>query len=208
MEVKNLKIEQVIPYKGNPRINDDAVDAVAESIKQFGFKQPIVVDKDNVIIAGHTRYKAAKKLGLKEVPCVVATDLTDAQVKAYRLADNKTAELAYWDDELLDKELGNLGDEFDLRQLGFDIGDFNVETPEEDESVEEDENEETDTTFEEKHKVARGFSITYEIAFDNEEQQKKWYAFIRALREKYPDEETIADRLMLVIDEWGEHNVG
>ena len=90
MEVKNLKIEQVIPYKGNPRINDDAVDAVAESIKQFGFKQPIVVDRDNVIIAGHTRYKAAKKLSLKEVPCVVATDLTDAQVKAYRLADNKS----------------------------------------------------------------------------------------------------------------------
>lgn len=106
MDIVSLKLSELHPYENNPRQNDDAVDAVAASIKEFGFKVPIVVDKNNVIVAGHTRYKAAKKLKLKTVPCVVADDLSEEQVNAFRLADNKTGELALWDEEKLDKRAG------------------------------------------------------------------------------------------------------
>ena len=119
MEVKLWKIGDVKPYEKNPRRNDSAVDAVAASIQEFGWKQPIVVDKDGIIIAGHTRYKAAKKLGLKDVPVVVADDLTEEQVKAYRLADNKVAEKSEWDFDLLKEELDALFD-FDMTAFGFD----------------------------------------------------------------------------------------
>ena len=113
------KITDVKPYEKNPRRNDEAVDYVAESIRHFGWKQPIVIDKNGIIVAGHTRYKAAKKLGLKKIPCIVADDLTDEQVKAYRLADNKVAEAAEWDFALLDQELDDLFD-FDMTVFGFD----------------------------------------------------------------------------------------
>ena len=95
------RIDDLIPYENNPRNNDMAVDAVAASIQQFGFKNPVIIDKDGVIVAGHTRYKAAKKLGIVEIPCVSADDLTDEQIKAFRIADNKTAELAEWNEDLL-----------------------------------------------------------------------------------------------------------
>jgi ParB-like chromosome segregation protein Spo0J len=109
------------PYDRNPRLNDQAVDAVAASLKAFGFRQPIVVDAEGVIIVGHTRWKAAKKLGLTQVPVHVATDLTPEQVKAYRIADNQTATLAEWDMELLPIELRDLqAQDFDLGLLGFD----------------------------------------------------------------------------------------
>ena len=100
MQVVAKSVDEIKPYENNPRNNDDAVDAVANSIKEFGWQQPIVVDIGGVIIAGHTRYKAAQKLGLKTVPVVIAKDLSEEQVKAYRLADNKSGELATWDDEL------------------------------------------------------------------------------------------------------------
>lgn len=119
MEVKNVKIDSIKPYKNNPRNNDDAVDATANSIKEFGWQQPIVVDKDGVIIVGHTRLKAAKKLGLKQVPIVVAENLTDEQANAYRLADNKTGELADWDFDLLDDELADINN-IDMEDFGFD----------------------------------------------------------------------------------------
>ena len=99
MEVVNMNITDVKPYENNPRINDGAVEATANSIKEFGFQQPIVVDKDNVIIVGHTRLSAAKTLGLDEVPVVVAKNLTDEQAKAYRLADNKVGEFSIWDNK-------------------------------------------------------------------------------------------------------------
>lgn len=118
-ELKWEPIKSIRPYEKNPRRNDDAVDAVAASIREFGWQQPIVVDKDGVIIAGHTRYKAAKKLKCDTVPVVVADDLTEDQVKAYRLADNKTGELAEWDTALLGEELAELAD-FDMSQFGFD----------------------------------------------------------------------------------------
>lgn len=89
IEITMRKIEELTPYENNPRNNDMAVDAVAESIKQFGFKNPVIIDKDGVIVAGHTRYKAAKKLGITDIPCISANDLSDEQIKAFRLADNK-----------------------------------------------------------------------------------------------------------------------
>lgn len=118
-ELKWEPIKSIRPYEKNPRRNDEAVDAVAASIREFGWQQPIVVDKDGVIIAGHTRYKAAKKLKCDTVPVVVADDLTEDQVKAYRLADNKTGELAEWDTALLGEELAALAD-MDMSLFGFD----------------------------------------------------------------------------------------
>jgi DNA modification methylase len=119
--VELRKIDDIRPYERNPRINDQAVDAVVESLRQFGFRQPIVIDSDGVIIAGHTRWKAAKKLGLARVPVHVATDLTPEQVKAYRIADNKTGELAEWDLDILPIELNELRESgFDLEVLAFD----------------------------------------------------------------------------------------
>lgn len=113
-------ISQLIPYENNPRINTFAVEKVANSIKEFGFKVPIVIDRDNVIVAGHTRYEASKKLGLNEVPCIMADDLTDEQVKAFRLADNKTSEFASWDFEKLELELAALEEmHFSMEEFGF-----------------------------------------------------------------------------------------
>jgi ParB-like chromosome segregation protein Spo0J len=120
MKIEYWEIGKVKPYDKNPRRNDKAVEAVAKSIREFGFRQPIVVDAAGVIVVGHTRYKAALKLGLKTVPVHVAADLTPAQARAYRLADNRTAETAEWDVELLPIELGELRDDgFDLKLLGF-----------------------------------------------------------------------------------------
>lgn len=119
MKVIEVPIDQVKPYENNPRVNDDAVDVTANSIKEFGWQQPIVVDKDNVIIVGHTRLKAAKKLKLKKVPVVIADTLSEQQVKAYRLADNKTGEFAEWDMELLNLELDDIIN-FDMSDFGFD----------------------------------------------------------------------------------------
>lgn len=121
MKIELRPIDQITPYPGNPRQNDQAVDAVAASLKEYGFRQPIVVDAEGVIIVGHTRFKAAQKLGLAKVPVHVATDLTPAQVKAYRIADNATNEIAEWNYELLPIELSALQElNYDLGLLGFD----------------------------------------------------------------------------------------
>ena len=105
MKIFEKKLSELKPYANNPRKNKGAVQGVADSIKEFGFKNPIVIDKDGVIVAGHTRYEAAKQLGYKSVPCIIADDLTDEQIKAFRLVDNKTAEKAEWDLPKLDLEL-------------------------------------------------------------------------------------------------------
>jgi hypothetical protein len=121
VEIELRNLDEIRPYPGNPRDNDAAVDAVAASIRQFGWRAPIVVDADGVIVCGHTRYKAALKLGLAKVPVHVARDLTPEQVRAYRIADNKTAELAEWDYDLLPLELTTIRDSgMDLGLLGFD----------------------------------------------------------------------------------------
>lgn len=119
MKIKEISIEALIPYEKNPRKNKAAVPYVARSIEKFGFKVPIVVDKNNVIVAGHTRYLAAKKLDMLTVPCIVADDLNEKQIKAFRLADNKVAEKAEWDFELLNEELAEL-DGYEMFELGFE----------------------------------------------------------------------------------------
>lgn len=122
MNVIDKKLNELIPYEKNPRKNDEAVKYVMKSIKEFGFKVPIVIDKNNVIVCGHTRYKASKKLKLDTVPCIIADDLTEEQIKAYRLADNKVSEKAEWDFDLLNNELNDIF-EFDMQEFGFEFED-------------------------------------------------------------------------------------
>lgn len=138
MEIVNKNIEEIKMYENNPRNNEGAVEYVANSIKEFGFKVPIVLDKNNIIVAGHTRYKAAKLLNITEIPCIIADDLSDEQVKAFRLIDNKAAELASWDIDLLNLELENIKD-IDMELFDFQISnildnvvddEYEVELPE------------------------------------------------------------------------------
>ena len=120
LQIIEKSITEITPYEKNPRKNDEAVQYVANSIKEFGFKVPIVIDKNGVIVAGHTRYKAAQELGLEKLPCIIADDLTEEQVKAFRLADNKVGELAEWDFDLLDEELDGIFD-IDMSEFGFEL---------------------------------------------------------------------------------------
>jgi hypothetical protein len=138
MNIIEMNVEELIPYENNPRKNDEAVDKVALSISAFGFKVPIIVDEHNVIVTGHTRLKAAKKLGLKSVPCIKADDLTEEQINAFRLADNKVAEFSQWDFDKLEEELEKLGD-IDMSLYGFDF-------PEDEEEEEEEDDTYTDKT--------------------------------------------------------------
>lgn len=121
MQIVYRSIKDILPYEKNPRINDEAVPVVKESIKEFGFRIPIVIDVNDVIVAGHTRVKAAKELGMEEVPCTIADDLTEEQIKAFRLIDNKSAEIATWDEELLQQELSEILD-IDMSMFGFEEG--------------------------------------------------------------------------------------
>jgi len=126
MKIQQLKPSDLKPYFNNPRKNEDAVEKVAESIQAFGFKSPIIVDKNNVIIAGHTRLKAALKLGLEKIPVIVAKDLDEGKARAYRIADNRTSDFSYWDGEKLNRELEELDSE-----LNFDWFDlFEEDDPE------------------------------------------------------------------------------
>lgn len=126
MEIIIKKIGDIIPYENNPRKNDDAVEYVANSIREFGFKNPVIIDKNNVIVAGHTRVKAAERLGIEEIPCIMADDLTDEQIKAFRLADNKVGEIAEWDFEMLDLELLDI--DMDMTDFGFELEEAEEET--------------------------------------------------------------------------------
>ena len=133
MEIIDKRLNEITPYENNPRKNDGAVDVVANSIRNFGFKVPVVIDKNGVIVTGHTRLKAAKQLGLEEVPCLIADDLTPEQINAFRLADNKVSEFAEWDFDLLAGELEGIT-ELDMEAFGFD----EIEDVEESEGVVED----------------------------------------------------------------------
>lgn len=119
LEIKYIPIDDIKPYKNNPRLNEDAIPYVMNSIKEFGFKNPIILDKNNVIVAGHTRLESAKRLDMKEVPVIYADDLTKEQVKAFRLADNKVAEKSMWDYTKLDEELENILD-IDMSMFDFE----------------------------------------------------------------------------------------
>ena len=155
MEIINKNISEIKPYEKNPRINDNAVDDVANSIKEFGFKVPIVIDKNNIIVAGHTRLKASKKLGLKEVPCIIADDLNEEQIKAFRLADNKVSEKAEWDFDLLNEELDDI--------LNIDMSDFGFEKTMEEKVKEAKEN--GDVEFAEVLGEEHNYIVLY---FDND----------------------------------------
>ena len=135
MEIIYKKVNELIPYENNPRLNDETVEYVKNSIKEFGFKVPVVIDKDNVIIAGHTRIKASKELGIKDIPCIIADDLTEEQVKAFRLADNKVSEKSVWNWEMLNQELNDI---LNIDMTKFDFG-IDLDEPLEDE-LDEDEN--------------------------------------------------------------------
>lgn len=144
MKIVDVKIDDVKPYENNPRKNDNAVSSVAESIRQFGFLQPLVLDPDNTIVVGHTRYKAARELGLETVPAVYADDLSESQIKAYRLLDNRLNEIAVWDipslrvelDDLPDFDFSDFGISFDLNDQDIDISDLFDQDTASDESKE------------------------------------------------------------------------
>lgn len=121
MEIKMIRLADIKPYENNPRLNDDAVEPVKESIKRYGFKVPMILDQNNIIVTGHTRYKAAQALGMDEVPVIYADDLTEEQIKEFRLVDNKTAEFAQWDFSKLEAELDGL--DFGDFDFGFDLSD-------------------------------------------------------------------------------------
>lgn len=160
MNIIEKNINELKEYTNNPRNNDEAVEPVANSIKEFGFKVPIIIDKDNVIIAGHTRLKAAKKLKLKTVPCIIADDLNEEQIKAFRLADNKVSEIATWDLDLLNIELDN------ILNIDMEMFDFNL-------SIEEIPDElERDIETNEKFIIKITFD-TYDDWLDKEDELRK-----------------------------------
>lgn len=163
MQIEELYTKELIPYSNNPRNNESAVDAVAASIKEFGFKVPIIIDKDNVIVAGHTRLKAALKIGLDKVPCIKADDLTPEQLKAFRLADNKVGELATWDFNKLEEELAEL--DMDMSAFGF---------------VEED--DENDT---ERKDLSGNVDEMYQVIIDCEDEGQQAEIFERLKEEGY-----------------------
>ena len=148
LEIKYIPIDGIKPYKNNPRLNEDAIPYVMNSIKEFGFKNPIILDKNNVIVAGHTRLESAKRLGMKEAPVIYADDLTEEQVKAFRLADNKVAEKSMWDYTKLDEELDSILD-IDMSLFDFDLDKDIQELGEEfeEENIKENERQRTNNTY-------------------------------------------------------------
>lgn len=175
LEIKYLNIKMIKPYERNPRKNDDAVAHVEESIKQYGFKVPIVIDKNNIIVAGHTRYKAAQNLGIKSVPCIIADDLTDEQIKAYRIADNKVADFSLWDNTLLLEELESLSNEL---FTGFDVSELFDKTNLDDLEV----MDESDNDVLEENEQG----VMYEITFKSQDESK-----IQAIKQYW--EENLSD---------------
>jgi len=153
MEIKMVPIGDIIPYENNPRENTEAVQYVVKSIEEFGWKVPIVIDAEGVIITGHTRYLAAKQLGITEIPCIVASDLSPEKARAYRLADNKVADYSIWDNKRLLEELDAL-DEFDVF-TGFELGGLFDETLDESDNTAVDENEK---------------GVVYEVVFKSEDK--------------------------------------
>lgn len=187
LKIEYVDINNIKPYKKNPRKNEEAIPYVMESIKQFGFKNPVILDKDNVIVAGHTRIESAKRLGITEIPCIYADDLTDEQIKAFRLADNKVAEIAEWDIDLLDTELDDI--------LNIDMSDFGFELDLEDEENNIEENPYTtkinipqyeikgeEPTIEELIEVNKTNELIEEIKKSNVTEEQKQFLIKSAQR--------------------------
>jgi ParB-like chromosome segregation protein Spo0J len=191
MEVVQASTESVIPYAGNPRINDGAVDNVASSIQEFGFRQPIVVDENYIILVGHTRLAAARRLGLESVPIHIAEGLSESQKRAYRIADNRVAQDSKWDDVLLKIELEDLDDnDYDLEHTGFTLPELDALMLDEDEEEDEDANLLEDS-----------YTIQYNIIFNDEQEQKQWMDFLRWLKGEYTGTVTISERLVAFAQE-------
>jgi len=194
-----MALEEIKPYEKNPRRNEHAVDGVAKSIKEFGFKVPIVVDKDKIIVTGHTRYKASQKLGLSKVPVIIADDLSKEQIKAYRLADNKVSEKSIWDTDLLREELMGISN--------IDMGEFDFYIPEElDLDLEDLKDDVTNEKkeYNEKSQSGREYNneiIQYNIIFDNAIQKDIFCEFLVRLKKKYPNEQTQAGRIIKFLKE-------
>ena len=155
MEVVKVSVDDILPYEDNPRKNENAVQVVMNSISKFGIKQPLVLDENHVIVVGHTRFEAAKRLGYKEVPCVIASDLSDEECRAYRLADNKTNEYSEWDTTLLAGELNAIFN-IDMEIFGFDLGE---------EEKQKEKEEKPDVPFTEVLGEEHNYLVLY---FDNE----------------------------------------
>lgn len=190
MNIINIPIAKIKPYKKNPRKNDHAVDAVAASIKEFGFLVPMVIDKNNEIVCGHTRYKAAKSLGMKEVPCVIAEELTEDQIKAFRLADNKVGEIAQWDMDLLPLELADIV--MPMTDFGFD-------------AILEDEFDESFTLDDGEKKPFRQISITvHDTQYELIQAAIEYVYDQNVVTEKFGNENRNGNGLYEVVREWAE----
>ena len=196
MKINEVNVDKLVPYANNPRLNEHTVNDLVKSITEFGFNQPIAVDKDYVIITGHARYKASLVMGLEKVPVVVLDNLTDEQVKGYRLADNKVGEKSAWHVNKLEQELMDLS--VDMAQFGFE--DLKGQLDGLDFDMDESDSGEDMDVLEGVEDEPRGYSITYELSFKDEAEQEKWYDFIGRLRKEYPDEETITARVMRVVE--------
>ena len=224
MNIKNLSLNDIKPYDNNPRENENAVENVMNSIREYGFKVPLVVDKNLVIVTGHTRYEASLRLGLEEVPCIIADDLTDEQIKAYRIADNKVAEYSDWDYDKLFVELKELEQQaYEIDLTGFDYLEFDKimrdYAPVENfgEAQNGSQAFQNGESFGGNSGAVGGMQgtgnggganeetytpiIQYNIIFNNVEEQRIWHEFIRDLKNEYPNAETISERLIKFIQE-------
>lgn len=198
MKINEVNVDKLVPYANNPRLNEHTVNDLVKSITEFGFNQPIAVDKDYVIITGHARYKASLVMGLERVPVVVLDNLTDEQVKGYRLADNKVGEKSAWHVNKLEQEL--MGLSVDMEQFGFEDLKSQLDTLGLDEWEDGSEESEDGLLGEDDVEEPRGYSITYELSFKDEAEQDLWYDFIGRLRKDFPDEDTITARVMRVVE--------
>ena len=195
-KIELWNIERLQPYEKNARQHSkEQVGQIAASIVEFGFLNPILVDSNDGIVAGHGRLSAAKELALDEVPVVVLDHLTESQKKAYILVDNKLAENATWNEALLQEEIVALNlQDFDISVLGWD----------EDEIREIMEFDADETENDDDSEGTRGLGepiVSYNIIFDDEQQQQKWFDFLKDLKEQYPDESTIAEKIIQFIEE-------
>ena len=191
MEIIKKRIADLIPYANNARTHTkEQIAQIAKSIKEFGFTNPILINTDNTIIAGHGRFEAVKELGFTEVPCILISHLSQKQIKALVIADNKIALNAGWDFKLLSDEIKNLKEEnIDLDILGF--GDLELSNILNDNIFEDTENNLGQNEFDQTN----NFIIQYNIIFDNAFQQDTWFQLIKNLKVIYPDLQTTGERL-------------
>lgn len=212
MNVIEVNVADIKPYPNNPRINDDAISMVAVSIQEFGFQVPIILDNTNIIVAGHSRWLAAKSLKLDKVPAIYVTNLTEAQIKAFRIMDNKAAEQSKWNFDKLAKEIESLEKlNCNMDSIGFDLLDIekikwslpeftNGEGQTEESFSDSGEKLERDETLSSSNSTGNPV-IQYNLIFNTEEEQQLWYSYLRMLKSKYPTLITISERIVKDLQE-------